>query len=537
MDMCSWWTAAGWRADRSMMDLRTYRHAWSVAVLLLLSAAGLSATVKVGSMFSSDMVLQRGIPVPVWGTATPGESVAVSFNGQRVRTTTGTDSQWTLTLAPMNAGGPFDMTVDGTNRVQLRNLLIGDVWICSGQSNMSFELKKSSRAAQDIPDAHDRSLRLFTVPRVIADAPLRSCGGTWTICTPEQAEDFSAVAYYFGKTLRESLDVPIGLIHVSWGGTAAEGWVSRGLLQNDPDFRPILDRWEKDLKEFPDAMARYTKELPAVMQQWLKDSADAAVNGRMAPRKPAPPRGPGHRDTPNGQFYGMLPPVIPFAMRGVIWYQGEANAGRAQQYRRLFPALINEWRSLWKQGDFPFYYVQLPNLSRQPEPSKSGWAELRESQLMTLSVPNTGMAVTIDVGDPKDLHPTNKRPVGERLARLALADTYGHALESTGPLYNKAEFLGASVRIAFSHTGKGLMAGKNGTVTGFTIAGADKKFVPASAVIDGNSVIVSSPQIKVPVSVRYAWADNPECDLKNSEGLPASPFRTDDWPEVTAGKK
>ncbi|MFZ4620333.1 MAG: sialate O-acetylesterase, partial [Bacteroidota bacterium] len=243
-----------------------------------------------------------------------------------------------------------------------------------------------------------------------------------------------------------------------------------------------------------------------------------------------------HRDTPNGQFYGMLTPVIPYAMRGVIWYQGEANASRAEQYRTLFPALIEEWREIWKQGDFPFYFVQLPNLARQPEPSKSGWAELREAQWMTLNVPNTGMAVTIDVGDPKDLHPTNKRPVGERLARIALARTYGKNVAFTGPMYSCMNIVKNTAVIEFT-IGAETMTAKGGTLNGFTIAGEDKKFVPAEAVIKGNTVIITNNSVKKPVAVRYGWADNPNCTLYNNAGLPASPFRTDDWSEVTAGKR
>jgi sialate O-acetylesterase len=436
----------------------------------------------------------------------------------------------------MNVGGPFTMVISGTNSIRLQNVMVGDVWICSGQSNMTFELKKTTYAAEDVAGARNPMIRLYTVPRVVSETLRTESKGQWTVCTPEQAEDFSAVGYFFGKALQESLGVAIGLVHVSWGGTAAEGWVSRGLLESNPEFSPILDRWNRDVENYPAAIEEFTRQLPALTAKWKIDSVEAVQKGRALPRKPTAPRGPGHRDTPSGQFYGMLTTVIPFAMRGVIWYQGEGNASRAEQYRTLFPALIAEWRSLWKQGEFPFYFVQLPNLFRQPEPSKSGWAELREAQLMTLSVPNTGMAVTIDVGDPKDLHPTNKRPVGERLARAALASTYGKRIASSGPVYSSMKIVKNSVVITMAIGAESLTA-RGGTLSGFTIAGNDKKFVPADAVITGNTITVSAASVQQPAAVRYGWADNPNCTLYNNAGLPASPFRTDRWPEVTAGKR
>lgn len=508
----------------------------SLIVLLFIVLCNTFAAVKVNPMFSSSMVLQRNMIVPIWGTATPADSVTVQFNGQVISTRTADDGRWTVRLQPMNEGGPFTMSVFGTDTIILRDVMIGEVWICSGQSNMTFELKKTTFAAQDVAGARNPMIRLFTVPRVVSETPKTECTGTWSVCTPEHAEDFSAVAYFFGKALQESLRIPIGLIHVSWGGTAAEGWVSRGLLEKDPEFMPILERWNRDVENYPAAISEFNRMLPELTEKWKIDSAEAVAKGRALPRKPTAPRGPGHRDTPNGQFNGMLSTVIPFGMRGVIWYQGEGNASRAEQYRTLFSALINEWRSLWKQGDFPFYFVQLPNLSRQPEPSKSGWAELREAQLMTLSVPKTGMAVTIDVGDPKDLHPTNKRPVGERLSRIALEKTYGKNIRSSGPMFHSMKIVKNTIRIEFT-IGAESMTANGAVLNGFTIAGADKKFVPADAVITGNAVIVSSISVPKPVAVRYGWADNPNCSLYNNAGLPASPFRTDSWPEVTKGKR
>lgn len=496
-----------------------------------------NADVKTASIFSSNMVLQRGMAVPVWGTAAPAETVVVDFNSQLLSTIADEKGKWRVTLSSMIEGGPFTMIVRGKNEIRLENILIGEVWICSGQSNMTFELKKTNHVQQDVAEATNPMIRLFTVKRVVSETPLEDCSGTWSVCSPSEAEDFSAVGYLFGKALQESLRIPIGLVHVSWGGTAAEGWLPREVLESDSDFVLILTRWRKDIENYPTAMKEFEEKLPTALAQWKIDSANAVAIGRAPLRKPTAPRGPGHRDTPTGQYNGMLYPIIPFAMRGVIWYQGEANAARAHQYRKLHPTLITYWRKVWKQGDFPFYFVQLPNLDRQPEPSKSGWAELREAQLMTLKVENTGMAVTIDVGDPKDLHPTNKRPVGERLALIALSQSYGKSFEFSGPLFKSVTFGKKNTVISFTHTSGGLTTKENAKLIGFTLAGEDKKFVPADATIKGNDVIISYDKVKKPVSIRYAWADNPKCNLYNKSGLPASPFRTDEWEEVTFGKQ
>ena len=497
----------------------------------------MQAEVRLAAIFSSNMVLQRNCTVPVWGFAAPQETVSVSFNAQQQRTAADMSGKWMIKLSPMNEGGPFTMTVKGTNELLLENILIGEVWICSGQSNMSFELKKTSNGPKDVSEALNPLIRLFTVKRAVSETLQTDCKGIWSVCSPEEAGDFTAVGYFFGKALQESLKIPIGLVHDSWAGTAAEGWVPKEVLEGDSDFVPILKRWNSDVAEYPHAIIEWQEQMPKLLEQWKADSITAVAAGKMVPRKPSAPRGPGHRDTPTGQYNGMLYPIIPFAMQGVIWYQGESNASRAYQYRKLFPAMISYWRSVWQQGDFPFYYVQLPNLDRQPEPSKSGWAELRESQLITLSLPNTGMAVTIDVGDPKDLHPVNKRPVGERLAKIALAQTYGNKMEYSGPQLKKFIIDGTKVRLTFDHSENGLVVTGGKKVIGFVIAGKDKIFLPADAEIKGNTITVSHKKIKDPVSVRYAWADNPACNLYNKTGLPASPFRTDDWEEVTFNKK
>ncbi|MBI5474876.1 MAG: sialate O-acetylesterase [Ignavibacteriae bacterium] len=512
-------------------------------IILLLSGilcSGVSALANVilPSIFSSGMVLQRNAPIPVWGKAAPGEKIIVKFNGQELQSIVGDDSLWRVDLPATHEGGPYTMTIAGSDTLVLTNVLVGEVWICSGQSNMEFTLAKSIDADKDIPEANHSDIRLFLIKRKVADEPQFTCEAKWEACTPASVKNFSAVAYYFGRRLQELLNVPVGLVQATWGGTPAECWTSREALESNKELLPILEKWREDLARYPEAKKRYDEELPRVSAEWETAAAKARATGEAAPPRPQEPRGPGSRNTPSGQFNAMISPIASYAMKGVIWYQGEANASRAYQYRTLFPAMIADWRKHWGAGDFPFYFVQLPNLKRGPEPSKSGWAELREAQLMTLSLPNTGMAVTIDIGDSTDLHPTNKKPVGLRLARIAEALLYGQSeTEYSGPTYKSKTVEGEKMRIAFDHVGGGLVARGNEPLAGFTIAGSDKVFHTAEARIDGDEVVVSSSRVANPVSVRYAWADNPNCNLYNKDGLPASPFRTDDWPEVTFSKR
>ncbi len=513
-------------------------HGLTLVALASILHLPLHGNVMLPSIFSSNMVLQRNAPIPVWGKAALGEKITVSFNGQEVQSTAGEDSLWRVSLSATHEGGPYTMTIAGNDTVVLTNVLVGVVWICSGQSNMEFTLAKSIDADKDIPQAKYPNIRLFLIKKKIADVPQFTCEAEWEECTSKSVKNFSAVAYYFGRRLHEVLNVPIGLVQPTWGGTPAECWTSREVLESSSELVAILDKWREDLERYPEAKKEYDAKLPQVMVEWEAAAAKARAAGQADPPRPQEPRGPGTRNTPSGQFNAMIAPIIPFAMKGVIWYQGEANAARAYQYRTLFPAMITDWRQRWGQGDFPFYFVQLPNLKRGPEPSTSGWAELREAQLMTLSLPNTGMAVTIDVGDSTNLHPTNKKLVGLRLARIAEALLYGKGNEEySGPIYKSMKIEGANVRLQFDHVGGGLVAGENALLSGFTIAGADKQFYSAEAKIEGDEIIVSNSNVSSPVSVRYAWADNPHCNLYNKAGLPASPFRTDDWPEVTFSRR
>lgn len=493
------------------------------------------ASVRLASIFGDGMVLQRNVDVPVWGTAKKGEKITVTIAGRKKNTVADKAGTWMVHLSPMKEGGPYVLTAAGSDTVRLTDILVGEVWLCSGQSNMELAVERTMNAEKEIAAADYPSIRLFTVKRTVSDTPQTSCTGTWKKCDSVSVRSFSGAAYYFGRKLHADLHVPIGLVHSSYGGTPAEAWMSAPALGSDTAFRSILERWKKNLDEYPAKRAAFDAMKEKLTKEWNDASEKAAREGKAAPPRPQEPMGPGNRSTPSGLYNAMIAPLVPFAFKGVIWYQGEANAGRAMQYRTLFPALIRDWRAQWKQ-ELPFYYVQLPNLDRQPEPSKSGWAELREAQLMTLALPKTAMAVTIDIGDPTNLHPKNKLDVGVRLAMLAEGLLYKKetkgTLECQSPVLRSYAIEGARVRIRFDHAA-GLHARGGKDVKGFMIAASDKAFVRAQAAIKDGEVIVWSDDISAPVSVRYAWADNPECTLVNDAELPASPFRTDDWTTVT----
>ncbi len=517
----------------------------SVFLLSLLIPASGAAAVRLASVFGDRMVLQRNVRVPVWGTGQKGEKITVMIAGQTKAAVADDAGKWMVHLDPMKEGGPHVLAAAGRDTVRIADILVGEVWLCSGQSNMALAVEKAANAEKEIASADYPAIRLFTVKRTVADTPEQSCSGEWLVCDSSSVRSFSAAAYFFGRTLHRDLRVPVGLVHSAYGGTPAEAWMSAHALDADTAFGSIRERWKENLLDYPAKKKQFDAVRDSLTKQWNEASERAVREGKAAPARPQEPLGPGNRSTPSGLYNGMIAPIVPFAFKGVIWYQGEANAGRALQYRRLFPALIRDWRTQWNE-DLPFYYVQLPNLDRQPEPSKSGWAELREAQLMTLALPGTAMAVTIDIGDPTNLHPQNKQDVGVRLALLAEGLLYGIAKkECQSPIYRSSAIEGSRVRIRFANAA-GLHAretkdAKNGTtmsgaspaVTGFAIAGADKVFVPAQAAIDGGDAIVWSDEVKTPVSVRYAWADNPSCNLVNESGLPASPFRTDEWTSVT----
>jgi len=632
-------------------------------------------------LFSDNMVLQQKTDAPVWGKAAPNTTVTIvpSWNKKVYRATTDADGHWTTTIETPAAGGPYEIQLTGTNRITLRNVLIGEVWICSGQSNMEMPLAGWGKIAdyeKEIAAASYPHIRLLQVEKKTSSYPLEQvtvASGGWQECSPATIPSFSATAYFFGRDLYENLDIPIGLIHTSWGGTLAEAWTSKESLMMMPDFRQSAEEfsqlpreeekqkayfsqkvrewnqtadsldfgmqgevaiaakssfpdhdweavtlpgfwennalpgfdgfvWYRKTIDIPDNWvgndltlslgaiddndvtwfngekigttdgagierryripARLVKKGTATITVRVLDTGGAGgFNGSagimyVAPEnketlrenldnewkyKPAlglnevgaPPQN--RLDSPHNPatlYNAMIAPIVPYAIKGAIWYQGESNAGRSYQYRTLFPLMINDWRTRWGYA-FPFYFVQLANfMQSRDEPGESGWAELREAQLQTLRLADTGMAVIIDIGDAADIHPKNKQDVGKRLALQAREKTYGQQITGSGPLYESYLIEKGKIRISFQPNTSKLVA-KDGAVKGFAIAGPDKKFHWAEAVIDGNQVVVSSPDVSFPIAVRYAWADNPVCNLFNEAGLPASPFRTDDWAGVT----
>jgi len=555
------------------------------------------------AIFGDHMVLQRGIPVPVWGWADPNEKVTVTAGETSATATTGTDGKWRVALDKLTASDkPISVAVAGKNTVTISDVLVGDVWVCSGQSNMEFNLggrllmlSASESAAKGIPDAwtaslaspwfggaHDAAtevpkadhptLRLFIVKRKIAYDPQEDCTGAWVACTPATAARFSAVGYFFGRDILDQEHVPVGMIGSYWGGTAAESWTSLDGLKSEPSLaqqvkntentkahiaeyqqtflNELLPAWQKDHDAWEQEVNKPYQE---VLATWRADAAKAKAAGaspspsptpaRPEPRKPISPYE--NAGVPTVLTNGMIAPIVPYAIKGAIWYQGEANAGHAKQYETVFPTLIRDWRTRWGEGDFPFIWVQLANfMERTPDPTQTsdGWPGLRDAQTKTLSLPNTGQAVIIDIGADRDIHPKDKSDVGQRLALAARHVAYGEDLVYSGPTYDSIQVEGAAARVKFKNVGTGLIIGAAPSTVagapaepaaaelkGFSIAGEDQVFYWAKASIDGDGVVVSCPEVKEPKAVRYGWANNPEVNLYNKEGLPACPFRTDDW--------
>ena len=647
---------------------------WGVMAALAWGMLGTTCAAKpvLPHLFSDHMVLQQGEEIRVWGWATAGEKIRVTLGGTSRETTAGADRTWSVVLPAMTAGGPFALEVRGDETVVFRDVLVGEVWVASGQSNMSYALGGAAGGAEAAAKAGDDGLRFFTVPQRVALEPQTdTLAAAWEPSTSETAKKFSAVAYFFARDLRRELGVPVGVIQSAWPGTQAEEWTDAASLRSAAELKPILDRWGRTpegvkefaakgktfwlefddfelvpveagakavkISDFDDGTvktaqgggwtynwadagksrveltapgyggkgyaAKVTGELdeasgsywrasfsndgatfdasgfagmrfrvrgdgafvfrtaqPSIsdwddystgilqatpewqeVTLWFKDLKQAGwgvvedltlkeltgltITSMTSVKDPERP--------PSGLYNAMIAPLTEYRIRGAIWYQGEGNTFRAYQYRTLLPAMIQGWRKGWGEGEFPFLIVQLPNQGYSEEFADSWWAELREAQLFTAqTVPNTGIAVTIDVGDPKNLHPPRKQEVGERLARYALGTTYGKAIEYSGPIYAGLKVEGAEARLSFTHTGGGLKA-TGGELRGFTVAGEDKKWHRATARIEGDAVIVTSPEVSVPVAVRYDWRNSPDGNLFNGAGLPASPFRTDDWPGAT----
>jgi sialate O-acetylesterase len=474
-----------------VMRCRTLLRVLLCCAFVALATATVSAAVKLPALIADNMVLQRGQPIPIWGWADKGEDVSVTLGKQELAAKADDNGRWKVTFDKLDVGRPLEMTVKGSsgNTITVKNIAVGEVWICSGQSNMEMGVGMCNNAQQEIAAAKYPQIRLFKVTKEKAAQPAVDVKGRWEPCSPQAvAADgwggFSAAAYFFGRHLHKQLKVPVALIDTCWGGTPAEFWTSRKALEANPALKPLAQGESSCL------------------------------------------------------YNGMIAPLIPYAIRGAIWYQGESNVAAAHRYRTLFPAMIANWRADWGQGDFPFGFVQIaPFNYHNGGADPRACAELWEAQRMTLdAAPNTGMAVTTDITDLNDIHPKNKQEVGRRLALWALAKVYGRKLVYSGPMYKSMAVEDGKIRLQFDHCGGGLAARDGKPLSDFTIAGSDQKFVPAVATIDGDSIVVSSDKVASPVAVRFAWRDDATPNFANKEGLPASPFRTDSWKGVTEGK-
>jgi len=546
----------------------TPRRRTIVTVLcLLVLVAPAAAELKLPSIISDNMVLQVDREVPIWGWAKPAQSVSISLDGSLesgntsaagsvgATTTADKSGKWMVKLGKIGPAGMVCKMVikAGDETKTIKNILIGEVWICSGQSNMGWTVKGSKNPDEEIAAAKFPKIRLFTVKRVTATEKQSDCTGQWSECSPQTVAGFSAVGYFFGRSMHKNLKVPVGLINTSWGGTRVEAWTDPIVLKDCPQAKELNAWWDARIAKFNQAdydkiRKKQLDDHKAKIAAETKRIAEAKKAGKTVKRRRMrPPRAPMNPKTtqhrPGSLYNAMIAPLVPYAIRGAIWYQGESNATRAYQYRTLFPLMINNWRKDWGQGDFTFLWVQLANFkARAAEPVDDAWAELREAQSMTLSLPNTGEAVIIDIGEANNIHPKNKQDVGERLALAGRKIAHGQDIVFSGPRFKSMRIDGDKAVLKFEHVGGGLVAkGDADKLVGFAIAGADKKFIWADAKIavagtNGDTrydVIVSSKSVRKPVAVRYGWGTNPECNLYNKEGLPASPFRTDDWPGIT----
>ena len=512
---------------------RWMRLLWISMVAACVLASPAAADVRLPKVIGSHMVLQRGQELPVWGWAEPGERVTVTLGGKQAEATAAAGGKWLLKLPAMEAGGPHTLTVKGKNTVTVTDILIGEVWVGSGQSNMEWSVRGTTDGAKEIGAAKFPNIRLFHVPKRPSGNPEDDVNASWRPCDPNSVQHFSAVLYFFGRELHTELKVPVGLIATSWGGTRIEPWTP-------PEGFMAIPKLEGILKHVQAANANYRKALGGTLDQleaWVPQARKAlAADARI----PSMPHIAGHplanAGAPTGLYNGMVHPLVPFAIRGAIWYQGESNRGDAMMYFEKMKALIGGWRHVWKQAcpersrgsDFPFYFVQLAPFTYGGDPL--ALPLIWEAQTATLAVPNTGMAVITDVGNLKDIHPRNKQDVGKRLSLWALAKDYGRKdLVYSGPLYKGMKIEGGKIVLSFDHVGGGLVARDGKPLNHFQIAAADKAFLPAEAVIEGDTVVVSCDAVKAPLAVRFGWHQLAEPNLMNKEGLPASPFRTDRW--------
>ena len=487
---------------------------------IVLFAGTTRAEINLPSVIGDHMVLQRDMPVPIWGWSAPGQSVTIQFEAQKVTGQADDTGKWMVHLDPLAAGGPHEMSIQaGDDQRILTDILVGEVWLCTGQSNMDMRLEKVADAQAEIAAADHPNLRLFRVERAMSDEPQDHVKAKWAASTPHDAAKFSAAGYFLGRDLQKELNVPVGLLHCAYGGTPAEAWVSREALEAKPSLSSIVAKQFAKEKKHEQELVKYQQ---------------AVDQGHASAEEPASIL---DRHNPWVLYNAMLHPLIPYAVRGATWYQGESNVWHSHQYRPLLTTLIEDWRSRWGQPHMPFGIVQLPNYVNPPRVPRGdfSWAELRESQLqVSQDLPEVGLVVTIDIGDPTDIHPLNKQDVGKRLAAWALSSVYGRDIASSGPVFREASFEGNKVILSFDHVGSGLTARGDGPLKGFVIAGPDRKFRWANAEVVGDQIVVWEKKVAQPLAVRYAWDENPYwANLINADDLPATPFRTDDWPGIT----
>jgi sialate O-acetylesterase len=503
--------------------MKSYFFIFSFVFLSLM----VRANVKPNSLFTNNAVFQRGVEVPVWGKADDNEKVTVEFNCQKLETVA-VNGKWLVKLKPMKENAtPQNLIISGNNTLTFKNILIGEVWLCSGQSNMERQLGLRppqkpilnwQAEAQDA--ANYPQIRQFAVPRNPSASKVEDVNGKWTVCDSITVKSFTAIGFFFGRALTQKLNVPIGLLFSAVGGTPAEKWTSRECLESTPGLKDIVDNYEKSIIRFPEALKKYKLNEDSLLAGWKRDTTAARIANKPLPRKPSAPVEPAKSGDCGGLFNGMISPLIPYAMKGVIWYQGEANSNKAKQYQTLFPAMIADWRKQWNMGEFPFLFVQIA-------PFQSMSPEIREAQLISWKkTPTTAMVVTVDYGDSADIHPSNKKPVGERLALAARALAYNQKVVHSGPIYSSMEVKDNTIVLTFDQVNKGLIA-RGEALTDFVISENGKEFVPAKAIISGNKIIVSATGISKPVAVRMGWSKVPHINLFNKDGFPASPFRTD----------
>jgi len=508
-----------------------------------LNSTILFAEVKPATLFADHAVLQRNTPIPVWGTASPGEQVTVTLNAAIENTTADATGKWMVRLKKQKAGGPYKMEIKGTNTVNIEDIYVGEVWLCSGQSNMDMTVAKEDRywcgvnnEAEEVAKANYPQIRVFDVDFIPSNTIKTDAIGKWEVCSPQTVGHLSAIAYFFAREIYQKLNIPVGMITSAFGASTAETWISKPALDARPNLKPLMEAYSQKTEKFvadsTASMSNYREKLSKFQGDL---AASQAASGDVNTKKPRAPRNPDpqlDQHNPYVCYNGMIAPLIPYAIQGALWYQGESNGPSANQYREIMETLVADWRKSWGQGNFPFLYVQLANYGKPMTEAvmDNSMMTIREAQVQNLSIPNTAMVVAIEnAGDePGNIHPKNKQAVCNWLGLAARATVYGEKIEYSGPMYKKFKVKGNTVRLSFSHVGDGLMA-KDGKLTGFAICGEDKKWVWADASIEGKTVVVTSAEVLKPVAVRYCWGTNPPASLLNKNGMWAPNFRTDNF--------